>query len=316
MNYRKDTLEFHIEEPCVLTLGKFDGLHLGHRYLMEEMRRGRQQGLTSVVFTFDIPPRSLTENDCRVLTTNAEKLKIFEQAGVDELVECRFTDDLRRMTPYEFLSLLTAKINVKRIVAGRDFCFGYRRSGTWRELVQYSSQFGYETVIVSKKQYKGEDISSTRIRACVAEGNMEEAAALLGYSFFVSAPVLVGNQIGKTIGFPTANQRPPQEKLLPPNGVYAVKVQIDGIDYYGMSDIGRKPTVEGEYPVGIETNIFDFEGDLYGQDIQVSFLKYIRPEKKFENLDELSAQIAADKAAIAAYFEERRQTAGWPVYMV
>lgn len=306
MKYIKDTLDFHITEPSVITLGKFDGLHCGHRYLMEEMQKGRETGLKSVVFTFDMPPRALLGKPCRVLSTNEEKVSIFEEAGVDYLIECPFTDELRMMPPYDFLKMLTDQICVKKIVAGTDFCFGYKRGGTYRELQQYAGEFGYEAVIVKKMQYQGADISSTRIREHIERGEMEEANRLLGYDYFVKAKVESGNRIGRTIGFPTANQLPPPQKLLPPNGVYAVQVLCEGRLYNGISNIGNKPTVGGGYPVGIETNLFDFDGDLYGRELKVSFLKYLRPERKFPSVGDLEAQIEKDKMTCERFLLYRK----------
>ena len=302
MKYIKDTLEFHIEEPSVVTLGKFDGLHLGHRYLMEELKKGKALGLKSVAFTFDIPPRAFLQEEYRVLSTNEEKMHIFEEAGVDVLIECPFTEEFRSLSPRAFLEMLTGKICVRRIVAGTDFCFGYKRSETYRELEQYAPELGYEAVIVKKMQYRGADISSTRIRECISRGDMEEANRLLGYEYFVSAPVLHGNALGRTIGFPTANQIPPKEKLLPPNGVYAVHAIMNGKTYCGVCNIGRKPTVGDNYPVGIETFFFDFHGDIYDREIRVAFVKHIRPEKKFASVEELAAQIERDKETCRKLF--------------
>lgn len=294
MKYIKNTLDFTISEPSVISLGKFDGLHMGHRYLMEEVEKGKREGLKSVVFTFDIPPKSIHETGYKVLSTNEEKAQIFSAAGVDYLIECPFTEEFRKMSPYEFLAMLTAKINVKKIVAGTDFRFGYKRSGTYEDLRAYAGQFGYEAAIVKKKQYKGADISSTRIRECIANGDMAEANELLGYSYFLSGTVLHGNEIGRTIGFPTANQLPNPEKLLPPNGVYAVEVLLNGKTYHGISNVGCKPTIQGENPIGVETYIFDFHQEIYNQKMKVSFLKFIRKEQKFASLAELQAQLKRD----------------------
>lgn len=294
MKYIKNTLDFTISEPSVISLGKFDGLHMGHRYLMEEVEKGKREGLKSVVFTFDIPPKSIHEAKYKVLSTNEEKAQIFSAAEVDYLIECPFTEEFRQMSPREFLGMLTEKINVKKIVAGTDFRFGYKRSGTYEDLKACAGQYGYEAAIVKKKQYKGADISSTRIRECIARGDMEEANKLLGYFYFLSGPVLHGNEIGRTIGFPTANQIPAQEKLLPPNGVYAVEVLLNGKTYRGISNVGCKPTIQGENPVGVETYIFDFHEEIYGQQMKVSFLKFIRREQKFASLEELQAQLKRD----------------------
>lgn len=302
MKYIKNTLEFRILEPSVISLGKFDGLHMGHRYLMEEMERGKEGGLKSVVFTFDIPPKSIRQAEYKVLSTNEEKVQIFDAAGADYLIECPFTEEFRRMEPYEFLKMLTEKINVKRIVAGTDFRFGYQRAGTYRDLEAYAADFGYEAVIVNKKQYRGADISSTRIRDCIVDGDMEEANRLLGYGYFLSGTVQHGNEIGRTIGIPTANQFPAPEKLMPPNGVYAVQVVFDGKRYNGISNIGCKPTIRGKNPVGVETFIFDFQGDIYGKKIQVSFLKFIRKERKFASLEALKAQMERDIEECKQFF--------------
>lgn len=286
----------------MISLGKFDGLHNGHRLLMEELERGRQAGLKTVVFTFHIPPDALHSNHYSVLSTNEEKEGIFERAGVDYLIECPFTDALRRMQPEEFLRLLTDRICVKRIVAGTDFRFGYQRSGSYEDLIRYADRFGYEAVVVSKKQYKGTDISSTRIRERIAAGDIREANTLLGYEYFLEGTVLHGNAIGRTIGFPTANLLPPPEKLLPPKGVYAVHVDTDAGRYVGIANIGCKPTIEGTYPVGVETCLFDFSGDLYDQRIRVSFVRYIRPEKKFDSIEALQAQMERDIEAVRRLF--------------
>lgn len=295
MKYIKNTLDFEISEPSVITLGKFDGLHTGHRYLMKEMKKGKEEGLACVVFTFDIPPRSIHQETFCVLSTNEEKAQIFADAGVDYLIECPFTDSFRQLSPYAFLEMLTKKINVKKIVAGTDFCFGYKRSGTYEHLKKYASDLGYEAVIVKKKQYKGADISSTRIRERIAAGDMEEANYLLGYDYFLTGPVLHGNEIGRTMGIPTANQRPESCKLLPPKGVYAVRVLLpDGRVFDGISNVGCKPTIADENPMGVETFLFDFSEELYGQDIRVSFLEFIRPEQRFGSLQELKTQMEHD----------------------
>ncbi len=306
MQYIKGTLDFRISEPSVISLGKFDGLHLGHKYLIQELKKGKDQGYKSVIFTFDIPPKSFQKTEFKVLSTNKEKEQIFELAGIDYVIECPFTDELKHMNPFDFLKMLTEKINVKQIVAGTDFRFGCNRSGSYEDLQKHGPELGYQAIIVDKIQYQGEDISSTRIRGLVSEGKMEEANYLLGYKYFLTAMVEHGNEIGRTLGFPTANQIPPEEKLLPPNGVYASKVTVDGKVYLGVSNIGCKPTIKGTYPVGVETYIFDFDQKIYDREIHVSLLKFMRPEKKFESLEELHVQIEKDKENAKEYFKSGR----------
>ena len=305
MNYIRNTLDFSIREPSVISLGKFDGLHLGHKYLVRELQKGKRLGYKSVVFTFDIPPRSLYEADCRVLSTNSEKEEIFASAGIDYVIECPFTNELKQMEPYIFLKMLTAKIQIRQIAAGTDFRFGRNRSGSPSDLKKFEKEFGYRAVIVDKFQYGGEDVSSTRIRRLICEGRMEEANRLLGYPYFLTAPVIHGKEIGRKIGFPTINQRPPEEKLLPPNGVYVSSVTLGGEVYRGVTNIGCKPTVEGTRPVGAETHILNFDRPVYDEEIRVSLLKYLRPERKFDSLETLRKQIAADREAAVEYIRRK-----------
>lgn len=301
MKYYKGTPDFKIEEPSAVSLGKFDGLHLGHKYLLEELKSGKKQGLKSVIFTFDIPPAAVHKPGYKVLSTNREKERIFERAGIDYVIECPFTEDLRRRKPYEFMKMLTEKIAVRRIAAGPDFRFGVNRSGGFAELKQYAGEFGYEAVLVDKLQHEGSDISSTRIRALIEQGKMEEANYLLGYDYFLLAKVEHGNEIGRTIGFPTANLIPPGEKLLPPNGVYISRVDVEGREYNGISNIGVKPTIHGHYPVSIETYLYDFDETIYGREIRVSLRHFLRPEQKFDSIGALKEQIRRDHLAAEDY---------------
>ncbi len=306
MKFIRHTLDFQIPEECVVSLGKFDGLHLGHKYLLQELEKGKEKGYKCVIFTFDIPPKAFDKTEYNVLITNEEKESIFEAAGIDYVIECPFTEEFKHLDPEEFLQWIKARINMKQIVSGTDFRFGRNRSGSYEDLLKYADKYGYEAIVVDKMQYKGEDISSTRIRNLIAEGNMEEANYLLGYDYFVTAPVTHGNALGRQIGFPTANQLPPKEKLLPPNGVYASTAEIDGVIYHGVSNIGCKPTIEGEYPIGVETYIFDFNEKIYDKVIKVSLLKYIRPEQKFQSVQELTEQLKHDSASCREYFEEKK----------
>lgn len=228
-------------------------------------------------------------------------------SGIDILVELPFTEELKTMQPYDFLKWLTDRIQIREIVTGSDFRFGYKRAGSYETLQEYAGEFGYHLTVLQKLQYEKRDISSTRIRALIAEGRMEEANHLLGYNFFMIAPVIRGKQIGRTIGIPTANQRPEEDKLLPPNGVYVAEAEVGGKVYYGIADIGQKPTIEGENPLGVETFLFDFEGDLYGEIMKVSFLHYVRPELKFSGLEELKAQIGADVETARAWIAAREE---------
>ncbi len=294
MKYFRETMNFSVREPSAVALGKFDGLHQGHKYLLREIKKGDEFGYRSAAFTFDIPPRALEDGDCRVLLTNPEKEQIFASIGIDYVIECPFTEELKNMEPHEFLRLLARRINLREIVAGEDFRFGRDRKGSCLDLIKHEKELGYHTLIVDKVKYKGEDISSTRIRSDIMNGDLEEANILLGYPYFLTAPVEHGTGIGTGIGFPTVNQRPPEIKLLPPNGVYASMVTMDDRFWYGVSDIGNKPTIEGEHPLGVETHLFDFDEQIYDREIRVSFFSRLRPEMRFDSVDDLRAQIEKD----------------------
>ena len=306
MQYFKGTLDFRIPEASAVSLGKFDGLHRGHKYLLQELEKGKLKGYKSVIFTFDVPPASFFQKDYKVLSTNEEKEQIFEAAGIDAVVECPFTDSLRRMEPYEFLQMLTDRICVRQIAAGKDFRFGKNRSGGFEDLKKYEKEFGYEAVIVDKMQHEGRDISSTRIRELICAGRMEEANYLLGYDYFLTGVVEHGNRIGRTLGFPTTNQELPSEKLLPPNGVYVSKILIDGVWHGGVTNIGCKPTIEGNYPVGVETFIYDFHEKIYGKTVRTALLHFLRPERKFDSVEKLKEQIERDRGEGIKYLEGMR----------
>jgi len=303
MKYIKNTTEFFIEEPTVISLGKFDGIHRGHELLLEQLLKKKREGYATVIFTFDIPPKkALEEEDAKVLTTNEEKMHMFESFGIDYLIECPFTPQVMSMEPEVFIEMLIKNLSVKYIVAGEDFRFGRNRRGDYRMLQKYAKELSYEAIILPKMKEEERDISSTFVREEIVAGRIERANNLLGYPYFVSGEVKHGNQIGRTIGFPTINLIPPENKLLPAFGVYITKVTIDGIVYQGVTNVGRKPTIEGENPVGIETHILDFRQDVYDKVVIVTFIKKIRDEQKFANLEGLLAQLRLDVNEAKYYF--------------
>lgn len=308
MEYIRETTSIQIEKPSVISLGKFDGLHMGHKQLLAEMLRKKQEGLAAVMFTFDIPPRTLVEGEqSGVLTTNAEKEAVFARNGIDYLIEYPFTDRVRFMEPEDFVRLLAEQLNVRCIVAGRDFCFGHNRSGDYRTLERLAPVYGYETIIVEKKQYEGRDISSTFIREELKAGRMERVNMLLGYEYFIKGTVVHGRRIGHEIGIPTVNLLPPAEKLLPPFGVYASRVMIGGSFFGGITNVGLKPTIEGENPVGVETHIFDFYENLYGKEIEVALLGFLRSERKFASIAELKMQMNKDMEHGSEYLKDYKR---------
>lgn len=303
MKYIKNTTEFFIEEPTVISLGKFDGIHRGHELLLEQLLKKKQEGYATVIFTFDIPPKKvLASEEAKVLTTNEEKMHMFDFFGIDYLIECPFTPAVMSLEPETFIEMLVKNLSVKYIVAGEDFCFGRNRRGNYQMLKEYAEKLSYEAIILPKIKEDQRDISSTFVREEIMAGRIEMANKLLGYPYFVSGEVKHGNQIGRTIGFPTINLIPPENKLLPAYGVYITKVTIDGIVYHGVTNVGCKPTIEGKNPVGIETYILDFKQDVYDKVVIVTFIKKIREERKFPNLDSLLEQMRLDVSEARYYF--------------
>lgn len=308
MKYITGTREFQIEEPAVVTLGKFDGRHRGHQKLIQTMAEVKEKkGYKMAVFTFDMSPNSLySEGPQRVITTNQERKNNLEKIGIDYLVEYPFTKETARMEPEQFVkNILVEQMNAKTIVVGTDCTFGYRGAGNADSLNQWKARYGYELVVIPKEKDDHRDISSTYIRELLDAGNMEKANELLGEPYSIHGTVVHGNHLGgPVLGFPTANIIPEPEKHLPVFGVYVSRVYVDGIYYGGVTNIGKKPTVEGRSPIGIETYIYGINKDIYGKTIEVQLLHFIRPERKFDGLEQLKVQIEKDRDYGAEYLKE------------
>ncbi len=301
------TREFQIEEPTAVTIGKFDGRHKGHQKLLREMLCFKErQGLKAAVFTFDMAPAGVMAGRVQtVITTNQERRNKMAKMGIDYLVEFPFDQETAHMQPEEFVSeVLVRQMHARAVVVGTDCSFGYKGKGNAQLLKEMSESCGFEAVIIEKEQDDHRDISSTYVREELDLGNMEKANELLGEPYAIHGVVVHGNHIGGAIlGFPTANILPPPEKHLPPFGVYVSQVLVDGSLYRGVTNIGKKPTVAGESPVGVETFIMGLEENLYGKEIEVQLLSFERPEQKFASLKELKERIEKDKEYAAAYFE-------------
>lgn len=306
MKYIRNTLDFHVEEPTAVTLGKFDGLHRGHDLLMQTvLQYSKNYNAASVAFTFDMPPRNRVEEIvANVLTTNEEKQYIFEKQGIDYLIECPFTPEVMAMEPKDFIAWISSSLHMKYVVVGDDFRFGHKRAGDYRTLQQYEEEYGYKTVVIDKLKDSNRDISSTYVREKIADGNIRKANQLLGYKYFIKSEIVHGKKLGRRIGIPTINMILPANKLLPPNGVYVTEVLVDGNLYMGVTNIGCKPTVSEENIIGVETYIDNFNQDIYGEKIEVSFIDYIRPEQKFASIEELKAQMESDIVVARKYYEK------------
>lgn len=292
------TCEFHLNGPTAVVIGKFDGLHRGHRLLIDQILKAKKDGMQAVVFTFDPSPAAFfSKKTIKGLTTKEEKRRFFRQLEVDVLIEFPMNEKTAATPPVEFITeILQKKLHAALVVAGTDLSFGDRGLGNCELLKRYAVSCGYEVRVMDKVYDSGEEISSTRVRSAVEKGRMEEAQRLLGAPYAVMGPVVHGRRIGRTLGFPTVNQLPPEDKLLPPNGVYISEVECCHGVFRGLTNVGTKPTVEkgANPPMGVETYMYDFGADIYDTFITVRLLHFCRPEQKFENLEALKKQLDHD----------------------
>jgi len=281
----------------VLALGNFDGLHRGHRKILERLRRvASERGATPVVMTFDPhPPRVVRPDKApALLMTKAQKLEALEQAGVQGAAIVRFTPELSQWDPETFVrTVLVEWLHVSEVWVGANFLFGHDRAGNFSLLRTLGARYGFKAEKIDPVRYKDFVVSSTRIRRLVSEARVDEASALLGHAYCIDGMVVRGDQRGRTIGFPTANLCTENE-LIPPHGVYATTVTIDGIVRPSITNIGTRPTVDAAGKTTIETHVFDFDRDLYGLTLRLGFVQRLRDERAFESLDALQSQIAAD----------------------
>ncbi len=292
--------------PCVAAIGFFDGVHRGHRYLIEQVQEiAAERELSSAVVTFPVHPRKVLYPDfCpELLTTCEERTALLEQTSIDYCLMLDFTSELAQLSAREFMCILKQRYHIEVLVIGYDHRFGHNRCEGFDEYVRYGKELGME-VIPARACYlnKGEtqdDISSSRIRRLLHAGEILEANECLGYEYFLQGTVVGGYHVGRTIGFPTANLRVENpDKLIPADGVYAVRVSLEGKTYGGMLSIGNRPTINNGIDRSIEVNIFDFHSNIYNQPMRLSFVCRTRPELKFASVDELVAQLHKDEAEV------------------
>jgi riboflavin kinase/FMN adenylyltransferase len=297
--------EFTPVKNAVVTIGTFDGVHLGHRKIIERIRQlAKESGGETVILTFFPHPRMILhpeDQSLKMINTISEKALLLEQLGVDHLIITPFTRDFSNQTPEEYISdILVNQIGTKKIVIGYDHRFGKDRAGGLAELQQLAPVYGYEVVEIPEQDIHDVAISSTRIRQALLGNQIELANEFLGYPFFISGKVNRGDQIGRTIGYPTANILVEENyKLIPADGIFAVKVLLDDSEHKGMGYIGHRPTING-MTRNIEVNIFDFDRDIYTQPIRMELIHYVRGDIKFTSLDELMIQLGKDKEAVTA----------------
>lgn len=297
MEYIQGTGGFYVKENTAITLGKFDGFHSGHQKLMKRILELENRDCKSVVFKL-----SSMERD--QLLSNEERIRVAGRMGVSYLFECPLVPEVTGMDPEAFVSeVLVKDLHAKYIVVGSDFRFGYQRKGDYKLLQELQGKYGFQVEVMKKKQYYGRDVSSTYIKEELAKGNVETVNNLLGYRFFLMGEVLHGRALSKRLGMPTINLMATTRKLLPPNGVYATKTVIDGERFAGITNI-RCSTGDEKMFRGVETYLFDFDRDLYGENIEVQFNKFMRPEKEFTSTEALKAQMCEDVTCGKEYFSE------------
>ena len=297
-------------EPCVATIGFFDGVHRGHQFLISHLvETARQDGMPAVVITFDEHPRKVLQSDYQpeMLSTLDSKLLLLSKTEVDDAVVLHFTREMAAMSAREFMQqVLHDHLHVKKLFIGYDHRFGHNREETFDDYVRYGKEMGIEVIKNQAYSMNGINISSSVIRSFLKEGEVDMANQCLGYPYTIIGKVVNGYHEGRKLGFPTANLDLSHfGQMIPAPGVYAVKARLEGTVVWkqGMMNIGTRPTFDGKH-LTLETHIFNFEGDIYDQLLLVSFVKRIRGERKFESPEELAAQLKEDEQMIINLFEE------------
>ncbi|MGM9567629.1 MAG: bifunctional riboflavin kinase/FAD synthetase [Clostridia bacterium] len=301
--------EIDFPEGSAVVIGNFDGVHLGHRFLIEQcVKDAERKGLSSVVLTFDPHPKEyFGANDHFYLQSLRKKETILDELGVDLLVNLPFDKEMANMEPQLFFDeLLRKQLQVKSVYVGDDFSYGRGAMGTAESLRKQGEEYGIEVSVIPRLTFGGEIISSSRIKAALLAGNIPEASRLLGQPYTVSGVVQHGREIGRSIGFPTANICFEEGILIPRSGVYISRVRCGGKKYEGVACIGRRPTVEEGQRVNLEVHLLDFDADLYGKEISVTLISFLRGEKKFDSLEELKSAIALDTEKTKKFFQKRR----------
>lgn len=286
-------------DHAVVTTGTFDGVHIGHLKILNRLISvAREYKSQSVLFTFDPHPRSVLQPDAdiKMLCTLEEKIELLKKTGLDHLIVYPFSLEFARTTSLVYVrDILVNQIGTKKLVIGYDHHFGRNREGSFEHLVEYGPTYGFDVEEISALDVDQINVSSTKIRKALAQGDLHTARTYLSYDYQLNGKVIKGRQLGREIGFPTANIDISNHiKLIPKNGVYAVKVEVDNITYNGMLNIGNKPTT-GVNERNMEVNIFDLEADLYEKNVKVIFKEYLREEHKYESIEALQQQLAQDK---------------------
>ncbi len=299
-----------IDTPVVLTIGSFDGVHIGHRGMIHQLKElAENNNYKTAVLSFVPHPKKYfdKEGNLKLLTTDKEKAELLEKTGIDYLILENFDEKFASQEPEEFIKKLKDQYGMKILLMGYDHHFGKDRKGNYSYIRSLAPQMDFETEIIKPVLYEGVPVSSSLIRKLIEEGKIEKADKLLGYPYFIRGIVVSGNRIGNKLGFPTANiQIDSSDKLWPKQGVYIVKSPIDGQEVFGMMNIGVRPTIDGKKQI-MEVHFFDFDKNLYGKDLQIEFLKRLRPEKKFNSLEALTNQLKEDKKKSLEWIKTQKE---------
>ena len=292
------------QNKTAVTMGIFDGVHRGHQAVINTACEFKKQGLDVVLFTFKTDTVTTKGRGfIEMLLSDDLKKERFDKLGVDYIYSPAF-DEMKNMTSAQFVEqVLHEKLNAEVVVCGEDFRFGKGAKGDAEKLKLLCEKYHIKTVIVKQAKYEGRKISSSDIRDCIRRGEIKRANEMLGYNYYYKLPVLHGNEIGRTLDFPTINQEITKGYILPLFGVYITRTKIDGKWHNSISNIGVKPTFEERSAPLIETNILDFKGDIYGQVVEVELICFLRPERKFKSVDELKRQVKSDINKTREFFE-------------
>lgn len=303
MKVYKGLEEFEKLENAIVTTGTFDGVHQGHRKILHRLIEvAKKNKGESVLLTFFPHPRMVLQpdSDLKLINSIDEKIELLREVGIDHLIIHSFTKEFSRTTSLEFVrDLLVNKIGTTKLVIGYDHHFGRNREGSFEHLKEFGPIYGFEVEEISVQDVDNVNVSSTKVRKALEDGEVDVAANYLGYHFFIQGIVVHGQKVGRELGYPTANieiQNP--YKLIPANGIYAVKVKVGGELYNGMLNIGTRPTIDHSDKVSVEVHLFDFDEEIYGNELMVSFIQRIRSEKKFDNKEALIAEMEKDKVRV------------------
>ena len=297
MQILSNLFEIKLSKSTIATIGTFDGIHIGHQKILNSLVRfGKENSLKSVVITFDPHPRKIInkKNSIELINTIEEKKEKLKTLGIDYLIIQKFDEKFSEIEANKFVEILKNNINIEKLIVGYDHRFGKNRNADINDLKKYGKELNFEVIEIDALEIEEVNISSTKIRLAIKDGNIRLANSYLGYNFFLSGKVVKGHSRGKELGFPTANLKIEENKIIPKNGVYLIKSKIDHQNIYGMMNIGYNPTFNNKSKK-IETHFFNLNKNLYGKIIKIELLEYIREEKRFETVDDLIQRLKLDR---------------------